>query len=169
MPSMPDGIPAGDARGWTERVEDLAQLDRVARRLAAILPPRALVALEGDLGAGKTTLVKAVAVAAGLDPAEIVSPTFGLLHVHGLPRRDGGPERIVHADFYRLAGAVDLHEIGWEEATAGRAWVFVEWPSRAAEALWSDRLDVVITVTGETSRTLEFTPRGRFSAVVPPA
>ena len=98
-----------------------------------------------------------------------MSPTFGLVHVHPLPPRGDGPERIVHADFYRLAGAADLHEIGWDEATAGRSWVFVEWPSRAVAALWPDRLDVVITVTGETSRTLEVTPRGRFPAALPPA
>jgi tRNA A37 threonylcarbamoyladenosine biosynthesis protein TsaE len=73
------------------------------------------VALEGDLGAGKTTFVKAVAAAIGIDPTEVVSPTFGLIHVHDVPHallpdvatrcdrptRDV-PERLVHADLFDL-------------------------------------------------------------------
>jgi tRNA threonylcarbamoyl adenosine modification protein YjeE len=164
MPSTPDLPSGGVPGGGTERVADEAGLRAVARRLARTLPPRALLALHGDLGAGKTTFVKAMAAAAGVDPADVVSPTFGLVHVHAVPPRPGGPERIVHADFYRLGGAADLHEIGWEDATAGACWVFVEWPSRAEEALWPDRLDVEISVAGETARSLEFTPRGGFPA-----
>ena len=116
-------------------VPDEAAVAPLAARLAAALPARAFVALSGDLGAGKTTLVKAIAAAVGIDPAEVVSPTFGLIHVHEVPPRDGGPRRLVHADLYRLSGPGDLEEIGWEEATAGPVWVFVEWPERAGAAL----------------------------------
>ena len=125
-------------------------------------------ALEGDLGAGKTTFVKAIAAAVGIDPAEVVSPTFGLIHVHAVPGAHGGhrhdtPERLVHADLYRLTGPGDLAEIGWEDATAGRCWVFVEWPARAPTALPADRLDIAITIDSETGRTFRFTPRGAFT------
>jgi len=152
----------------TVTVPDEVALAPLARRLAAALPPRAVVALEGDLGAGKTTFVKAIAAAIGIDPSEVVSPTFGLIHVHGLPAASDrptpdGPERLVHADLYRLAGAGDLAEIGWEDATAGRCWVFVEWPSRAAEALPADRLDIAISIDSETARTFRLTPRGSFA------
>ncbi len=146
-----------------ETVADEQALAALARRLAVALPARALLALEGDLGAGKTTFAKALAAAVGVDPADVVSPTFGLVHVHPVPPRPGGPQRIVHADFYRLAGAGDLAEIGWEEATAGDCWVVVEWPSRAAAALCPDRLDVSIRIDSPVARTLVFTPRGRFS------
>jgi len=170
MPSMPEGpAPAGAASdetgaagGRVERVADEAALAGVARRLAAALPARAFVALEGDLGAGKTTFAKALAAATGVDPTDVVSPTFGLVHVHPVPARPGGPRRIVHADFYRLAGVGDLAEIGWEDATAGDSWTLVEWPSRAAAALPPDRLDVAIRIDSPTARTLSFTPRGRF-------
>lgn len=140
----------------TVRVSDEAGLVRVAAALAATLPDRAVIALDGDLGAGKTTLVKAVAAAAGIDPAEVVSPTFGLIHVHEGPRG-----RLVHADLYRLASPAELRETGWEDVgggAAGRAcWVFVEWPTRITGLLPADRLDVAIGIDGLTSRTLSFT------------
>ena len=168
MPSTADGdMSPTVATALTMAVPDEAALAPLARRLAAAMPARAFVALEGDLGAGKTTFVKAVAAALGIDPTEVVSPTFGLIHVHDLPAtRDRpmpeGPERLVHADLYRLSGTGDLAEIGWEDATAGRCWVFVEWLSRAADALPADRLDIAIEIDSETGRTFSFTPRGAF-------
>ena len=169
MPSTADGdVPPEVAPALTVAVPDEAALAPLARRLTAALPPRAFIALEGDLGAGKTTFVKAVAAAMGIDPTEVVSPTFGLIHVHDLPAAHDAatrevPERLVHADLYRLSGAGDLAEIGWEDATAGRCWVFVEWPSRAADALPPDRLDLAISIDSETARTFRFTPRGVFT------
>jgi tRNA threonylcarbamoyl adenosine modification protein YjeE len=152
----------------TVTVPDEAAVGPLARRLVAALPARAFVSLEGDLGAGKTTFVKAVAAAMGIDPSEVVSPTFGLIHVHAVPAacdrpEHETPERLVHADLYRLTGAGDLAEIGWEDATAGRCWVFVEWPSRATDALPADRLDIAISIDSETARTFRFTPRGAFA------
>ena len=99
--------------------------------------------------------MKAVAAAAGIDPAEVVSPTFGLIHVHAGPRG-----RLLHADLYRLADAADLHEIGWDDAVAAADWTFVEWPERIAAALPADRLDVTIAITGATSRSFTLTSRG---------
>jgi tRNA threonylcarbamoyladenosine biosynthesis protein TsaE len=154
---------AADGPGPTTiRIRDQAAVAPLAARIAAALPVPAFVALSGDLGAGKTTLVKAVAAAVGIDPADVVSPTFGLIHVHAVPQREGGPRRLVHADLYRLSGPDDLEEIGWEEATAGPAWVFVEWPERASAALPPDRLDVAIGIDSESGRTFTFTPRGGF-------
>ena len=165
MPSTADG---DEPPTLTVAVPDEAALAPLARRLVAALPPRAFVALEGDLGAGKTTFVKAVAAAMGIEPSEVVSPTFGLIHVHDVPAvhdrpTPAAPERLVHADLYRLSGAGDLAEIGWEDATAGRCWVFVEWPSRAPTALPADRLDIAISIDSETGRTFQFTPHGDFA------
>ncbi len=134
---------------------DEAALAPLAVAVAAVLPPRCFVALHGDLGAGKTTFVKQVAAAAGIDPAEVVSPTFGLVHVHAASRA-----RIVHADMYRLADAGELHEVGWDDAIEGPCWVFVEWPERIAAALPADRLDVAIAIDSPTARTLTFTAHG---------
>jgi len=174
MPSKADGdvLPTVTPT-LTVAVPDEAALAPLARRLAAALPARAFVALEGDLGAGKTTFVKAVAAAIGIDPTDVVSPTFGLIHVHDVPAAHDRPtpelpERLVHADLYRLVGPGDLAEIGWDDATAGRCWVFVEWPSRAPKALPAGRLDIAITIDSETARTLSFTPRGAFTWPTPP-
>jgi tRNA threonylcarbamoyl adenosine modification protein YjeE len=170
MPSTVDGdVPPT----LTVAVPDEAALAPLAQRLVAALPPRAFVTLEGDLGAGKTTFVKAVAAAIGIDPTEVVSPTFGLIHVHDLPAAHSQPapevpERLVHADLHRLSGAGELAEIGWEDATAGLCWVFVEWPSRAPKALPADRLDITISIDSETARTFQFTPRGEFTWPTPP-
>lgn len=150
--------PSHQARSGVEAVipvADEASLVPLARRLVAVLPRPAFVALHGDLGAGKTTVVKAVAAAAGIDPAEVISPTFGLVHEHAGPAGS-----LLHADMYRLPGSDGLHEIGWDDALARATWAFVEWPERIADALPADRLDVVLAIDSPTSRTLRFIARG---------
>lgn len=151
----------------TIRIADEAALAAFARRLAETLPARAFVALSGDLGAGKTTLVKAVAAAVGIDPAEVVSPTFGLIHEHPVTTTVAArPARLVHADLYRLTGIEDLPETGWDDAVAGDAWVFAEWPERIAAALPAERIDVAIAIDSPTARTLALTGRGAAAAAV---
>ena len=140
---------------------DEAALAPLARALLAALPPGGFVALSGELGAGKTTFVKAFAAATGIDPAEVVSPTFGLIHVH-----TGPLGRLVHADLYRIAGTADLPEIGWDDAVAGADWTFAEWPERIAAVLPDDRLDVTIAIVGPTARRFTFTSHGERHARV---
>jgi tRNA threonylcarbamoyl adenosine modification protein YjeE len=155
----------------TITIADEAAMARFAERLAAALPETAFVALYGDLGAGKTTLVKHVAAAKGIDPAEVVSPTFGLIHEYmllGSPieARVERPPRIVHADMYRLTGVDDLAETGWEDAIAGPCHVFVEWPERIAGALPENRIDMTIAILSLEKRTLTLTGRGAVHASV---
>lgn len=148
------------ADGFAELVVgDEAQLDATARRLAAALPVPAYLALEGDLGAGKTRLVKGLAAAVGLDADLVVSPSFGLVHSHALPAGSRA-ERLVHADLYRLTGPEDLAEIGWDDAIAGPVWVCVEWAKRAGTALPSDRLEIAIEIVSESGRKLAIRATG---------
>lgn len=160
MRSMGESATATAGSAVAVHVPDEQTLAELARRLASALPARAIIALEGDLGAGKTTFVKAVAAAVGVDPGTVVSPTFGLIHVHAVPDRPDGPSRLVHADFYRLADAGELAETGWDDAITGPTWAFVEWPGRIGRHLPSDRIDVAIRIDGPTARTFTFTPRG---------
>jgi len=140
-------------------VADESGLTPIADALLVSLPSRAFLSLDGDLGAGKTTFVKALAAAAGIVAAEVVSPTFGLIHLHALPA--GHPaERLVHADLYRLGGCDDLIELGWEELLTAPGWVAAEWATRIGDALPIDRLDVAIGIVSEASRPFIFTASG---------
>lgn len=89
----------------------------------------ACVAFHGDLGAGKTTLVRAMARAMGfLEP--VTSPTYALVHEYHSPR---GP--VHHVDLYRLEGEHQLPQLGWDELVRSRGLVLVEWAERAGLAM----------------------------------
>lgn len=96
-------------------------LPAVAAELLTALPPGAVLWLTGDLGAGKTTMARAVAAVLG---AEATSPTFGL--VHRYPTATGP---VFHVDCYRLRSPDEASEIDWAEMEAGRL-LMIEWPDR---------------------------------------
>jgi tRNA threonylcarbamoyladenosine biosynthesis protein TsaE len=100
----------------------------LGREIASHLEPPCLVLLEGDLGAGKTTLVKGIV--AGLGAAsedEVTSPSFTLVHEYG----SGG--RVFHADLYRIEGARDLATLGFEDLSDQPATVLVEWGEKLGD------------------------------------
>lgn len=119
---------------------DLAGLGRFASDLAAGLAAGDVVALHGDLGAGKTTLarmiIQARAQAAGEPAPEVPSPTFTLVQTYELPNGD-----IWHFDLYRIADAEEAWELGIEDAFA-TAISLIEWPERLGRLLPDRRLDV---------------------------
>jgi len=101
----------------------------VAKLFAAELKPGDVVALEGDLGAGKTTFVQGVAAALGARRA-VTSPTFCLVVEHPTDTLF-----LVHLDLYRLHGPDDVLDLGWEDYLARGAVLLVEWPDRAGDLL----------------------------------
>jgi tRNA threonylcarbamoyl adenosine modification protein YjeE len=112
--------------------------------LAAALEPGDLVTLSGDLGAGKTTLARALIRYLAGDPAvEVPSPTFTLLQSYELPRFP-----LVHADLYRISGPAELAELGFDDLPPN-AVMLLEWPDRAPGLLPPDRLDVALTLAPE--------------------
>lgn len=130
---------------------DEAATERLGATLAARLRPRDVVALVGGLGAGKTTLARAVLRAASGQPALVVpSPTFTLVEVYDTPRGV-----FWHFDLYRLEQPEQVFELGWEEArTDGIA--LVEWAERLGSLLPKERLTVTLSIDGEGRRaTLE--------------
>jgi tRNA threonylcarbamoyl adenosine modification protein YjeE len=146
---------------WTTRLTDQEATVRLARILAEELRPGDVVTLSGGLGAGKTTLARALVRALADDPdLEVPSPTFTLMQVYEGPRGS-----IVHADFYRLGGAQELVELGWEEVTES-AIALAEWPERAESALKGSRLDINLDlVPGQEAhaRTAALTGLGAFA------
>ena len=101
-----------------------------------------LVVLRGELGAGKTTLVKGMAAALGAaDPEEVVSPTFTLVHEY-----QGRKVRLFHLDLYRLETEAEIEGVGlWEMADAPDALVLVEWGDKFASVM--ERADAEIAIT----------------------
>jgi tRNA threonylcarbamoyladenosine biosynthesis protein TsaE len=129
--------------------------------LAELLPDGTVVALCGTLGAGKTRLVQAVAVGCGLDPRDVVSPTFVLIHEHH-GRRD-----LYHLDAYRIRDNDEFEALGPEEYFESNGVTLVEWADRVAGSLPAERLEIRIEVTGQQSRRFEIAATGqRYAAVV---
>jgi tRNA threonylcarbamoyladenosine biosynthesis protein TsaE len=102
---------------------------QIAARLAATMKPGAVLLLAGDLGSGKTTFVRGLAEGLGIDPDQVTSPTFTLVHEYR-----GGRLPLVHVDLYRLESA-DLDDIGLDSDLAARGVVAVEWADRLAQAI----------------------------------
>ena len=99
----------------------------IGRKLAELLTPPRLLILTGDLGAGKTTLVKGIATALGAaDPDEVTSPTFTLIHEYA-GSLDGKPVKLLHLDLYRLDAERQLDTLGLEELRTEDAIILVEW------------------------------------------
>ena len=116
----------------------------LAELLALALRPGDLVALSGDLGAGKSTFARALVRAALDDPgAEVPSPTFSLVQSYRTARFE-----IAHLDLYRLAGPHDLAELGIDEALS-RGVALLEWPERAEQALPEPALTIVFSETDD--------------------
>ena len=110
---------------------DEAALARFGEELARRLrpPPAVVVAVSGELGAGKTTLIRAVARALGVTEP-VTSPTFALVH-----RYAGSAGAVYHVDAYRLRRAADAADLGLDDMLAEPSVVLIEWPERLAEAL----------------------------------
>jgi len=121
---IPKPLPAFVPRA----LPDLAATGRFAARLAALARAGDAILLEGPLGAGKSALARAFLRALTNTPElEVPSPTFTLAQSYSLP----GGGHATHFDLYRLRGAADLEELGWEEARQGI--VLVEWPDRLGD------------------------------------
>ncbi len=143
-----------DTNSWPsiELVDEAATAD-LARRLASVLKPGDVIALRGDLGAGKTSFARALIRAlSGADGAEreVPSPTFTLVQSYDTP-----VGRVHHFDLYRIASPDELTEIGWDEALADGI-VLVEWPERAGTLVPHRRLDITLGfgAQGESRRAM---------------
>ena len=125
--------------------------ERAGRELARRLPADVVVHLIGDLGAGKTFLVRAIAAELGADPMEVSSPSFAIVHEYPLP--DGPP--IIHIDGYRLSeNRREWFEIGIPEMLSGPGVKLIEWPKKEFVEFEDEHAEVTIRVREDGSREI---------------
>jgi tRNA threonylcarbamoyladenosine biosynthesis protein TsaE len=135
----------------------------LGRLLARWLRPGDTLNLTGDLGAGKTVLVKGIAAGLGIDPAGVTSPTFALIHEYT------GDVPLYHFDAYRLRQPEEWENLGYEEYLRGSGISVVEWGDLVEPYLPAQHLEVQIErdTVHETGRSIEFKAFGqRFQQVV---
>jgi tRNA threonylcarbamoyladenosine biosynthesis protein TsaE len=143
---------------------DLDATRALGKRLGAALAPGSVVLLEGDLGAGKSELARAVIRSLAGAEIAVPSPTFTLVQTYELPRLE-----VSHSDLYRLRDASEVGELGLDECWQ-RGALLVEWPDRASW-LWPPERLVIglepVPEAGPEVRRARLDGTGRWAALVP--
>ena len=135
-------------------ISSLAAVPTAAQQLATAIAEsgQSVVAFEGEMGAGKTTLIRALCAALGVED-DVSSPTFALVNEY----RDGRGRPIYHFDFYRVDSEEEAARLGVAEYFDSGYLCLVEWPSRVAGLLPPQRLLVELAVTGPEAREINLT------------
>jgi tRNA threonylcarbamoyladenosine biosynthesis protein TsaE len=154
---MTNAAPPATGRKHEFTTTSGAETIEVGRKLAGLLEPPQLLILRGDLGTGKTTLVKGIAQA--LDAAEadeVTSPTFTLLHEYD-GARAGLAVKLFHLDVYRLEGERQLETLGLDELLTPNALVLVEWGEKFKSIRKKATGEIVIASAGGDARKITVT------------
>ena len=120
----------------------------IGAKIGKSLNPGDILALYGELGAGKTCFVKGLAQGLKIS-TEVKSPSFSIINEYP------GDIPLIHMDFYRITKAIELEDLGWMEYLDADAIVVVEWAERIRNLLPSRRIDVYFQILNETARRLE--------------
>ena len=123
------------------------ETEEVGRKLAEKLPGGSVVAMYGDLGAGKTAFVRGMARGMGLS-CRVSSPTFTIVNEYL------GQRELIHFDMYRLSSADELFDIGWEDYLSRGAVCAVEWSENVQDAFFGDEVVVRIEKLNDTDRKI---------------
>ena len=132
-------------REWM--TETAAETEAVGKEIAALLTGGTVLAMYGDLGAGKTAFVRGMARGMGLD-ARVSSPTFTIVNEYL------GERELIHFDMYRLNDADELFDIGWEDYLNRGAVCAVEWSENVQDAFFGDEITVRIEKLGDARREI---------------
>jgi len=145
---------------WQCTSDSVERTMAIGRAIGAAARAGDVLALVGELGAGKTQLVRGIATGMGIDPVAVSSPTFVMVHEYPVTATN---LVLVHIDGYRLQSLEDLESIGWvdwgDELRRG-AVVAVEWADRLGATLGADVLRVELSHVGEGQRGIEIRPSG---------
>ncbi len=137
----------------TITVNSLDSLPAAARQFIADMGDRTVVALHGEMGAGKTTFINALCRELGVESDPTASPTFALVNEY---RSDTTAELIYHFDLYRLENLDEAIDMGIEDYLDCGALCLIEWPDVVDPMLPDDTIDLTITVNPDGSRTLSY-------------
>lgn len=148
----------------------LDQTVALGRRLGQLAVPADVIALDGELGAGKTQFVRGLALGMNLDPGHVSSPTFVFMHEY-IDEENGRVTPLVHIDAYRLTGPDDLATLGFDDELRDSSVTAVEWAELITtmphQPLGDDRLHIQIEHHGPDARRLTLTPHGRWTDRLP--
>ena len=154
---MTNAAPAAEGKTYEFTTKSGPDTIEVGRKLVKILKPPQLLLLRGELGTGKTTLVKGITQALdAAEPDEVTSPTFTLVHEYD-GTREGKPIKLFHLDVYRLEGERQLETLGLEELLTPDSLVLVEWGDKFKSIRKRATGEIVITAEGGDSRKITVT------------
>jgi tRNA threonylcarbamoyladenosine biosynthesis protein TsaE len=127
----------------------------IGKRIGTCIKEGAVLALQGELGSGKTCLVQGIATGLGVDRSVPVnSPSFVIINEYP------GPVTLYHFDLYRVHEERELWELGWEEYLARPGVIVIEWAERTGSLLPDDHIRIALEITGESSRRITISGRG---------
>lgn len=129
-------------------ISALDTIDNTARLIIEAAGNYKIFLFHGEMGAGKTTLIKALCAALGTDE-NISSPTFAIVNEYLIPKG-----RIYHFDFYRLKNQTEALDMGYEEYFYSGEYCFIEWPEKIADLLPDHYLDINIEILADNKRQI---------------
>lgn len=144
-------------------LKDSAATAAVGRTLAGLLRAGDVIALSGDLGAGKTTLVRGLLAGLGLQ-SEAPSPSFAIVIAYAPPELR---LPVWHVDLYRIENPDEVEELGLDDARGDTA-LLIEWPDRLGAGLWPDALRLHLAVEQDGARRLTWNASSSWEARWPP-
>ena len=136
----------------TIKIENLQNYPAAAKEFIDAMEGRRIFAFYGSMGTGKTTLIKSICEAMGVEDA-INSPTFAIVNEY----EDREGETIYHFDFYRIQSIAEVYNMGYEEYLYSDAYCFIEWPELIEELLPEETTKVYINEESDGTRTVTIT------------
>ncbi len=130
------------------------ETERIGSLVGEMLKGGDVIALSGELGTGKTTLVRGIAQGMKFDKEEVASPSFTLINEYD------GPLPLFHIDLYRLESEQELYEIGYEEYIRGNGVVVIEWADKVHQAIPQESLWIILRYLDAKRREIVMKAQG---------